>query len=143
MFSLSFQRRAWLAAQADATEASARELISKFPEEIPEEEREARKEGNSLIFFVLNLPFTFQPMFKPILMMQISFSELMEDIDLDTFLKEDQVALAKRGRESMARVVRELCDYLQCECGEEEALPDNVFCDVMLQVHTCIYIYLL
>ena len=66
----------------------------------------------------------------------------MEDIDLDTFLKEDQVTLAKRGRESMAWVVRELQDYLQHECGEGEALPDNVFHDVMLQVHTCIYIYL-
>ena len=81
-------------------------------------------------------------MFKPILLVQISILELMEDIDLDTFLKEDQVTLAKRGRESMARVVRELHDYLQHECGEGKALPDNVFCDVMLQVHTCIYIYL-
>ena len=67
----------------------------------------------------------------------------MEDVDLDTFLKEDQVTMAKRGRESVARVVRELQDYLQCECGEGEALPDNVFHDVMLQVHTCIYIYFL
>ena len=143
MFSLSFQRRAWLVAQADAIEASARELISKLPEEILEEEQEARKEGNSFISFVLSSLFTFQSMFKPILMVQISFSELMEDIDLDTFLKEDQVTLAKRGRESMAQVVGELHDYLQCECGEGEVLPDNVFHDVMLQVHTCIYIYLL
>ena len=45
-------------------------------------------------------------------MVQISFSELMEDIDLDTFLKEDQVTLAKRGRESVAQVVRELWNYL-------------------------------
>ena len=30
-------------AQADAIEASARELISKLPEEIPEEEQEAGK----------------------------------------------------------------------------------------------------
>ena len=89
-------------AQADAIEASARELISKLPEEILEEEQEARKEGNSFISFVLSSLFTFQSMFKPILMVQISFSELMEDIDLDTFLKEDQVTLAKRGRESMA-----------------------------------------
>ena len=59
MFSLSFQRRAQLAAQADAIEASARELISKLPEEIPEEEQRARKEGNSFISFVLSLPFTF------------------------------------------------------------------------------------
>ena len=66
----------------------------------------------------------------------------MEEIDLDTFLKEDQATLAKRGRESIACVVRELWDYLQCESGEGEALPNNVFCDIMLQVHTCIYIYL-
>ena len=35
----------------------------------------------------------------------------------------------------MAQVVRELCDYFQCECKEGEALPDNVFHDVILQVH--------
>ena len=66
----------------------------------------------------------------------------MEEIELDTFLKEDQATLAKRGRESIAHVVRELWDYLQRECGEGEVLPDNVFHDVMLQVCTCIYIYL-
>ena len=66
----------------------------------------------------------------------------MEEIELDTFLKEDQATLANRGRESVACVVGELQDYLQHECGEGEALPNNVFCDVMLQVHTCIYIYL-
>ena len=64
----------------------------------------------------------------------------MEGIELDSFLKEDQATLAKRGRESIAHVVRELQDYLQCECGEGETLPDNVFHDVMLQVGTCIYI---
>ena len=64
----------------------------------------------------------------------------MEEIDLDTFLKVDQATLAKRGRESIAQIVRELQDYLQHECGEEEALPNNVFHDVMLQVHTCIHI---
>ena len=64
----------------------------------------------------------------------------MEEIDLDTFLKEDQATLAKRGRKSMAWVVGELWDYLQRECGEGEALPDNIFHDVMLQVHTCIHI---
>ena len=37
-------------AQADAIEVSARELITKLPEEIPKEEQEARKEGNSFIF---------------------------------------------------------------------------------------------
>ena len=37
-------------AQADAIEASARELMAKLPEEIPEVEWEARKEGNSFIF---------------------------------------------------------------------------------------------
>ena len=35
----------------------------------------------------------------------------------------------------MAHVVGELQDFLQCECGEGEALPDNVFHDMMLQVH--------
>ena len=71
----------------------------------------------------------------------IFLSELMEDIKLDTFLKEDQATLAKRGRESIARVVGELRDYLQCECGEGGVLPNNVFCDVTLQVGTCIYIH--
>ena len=64
----------------------------------------------------------------------------MEEIDLDTFLKEDQATLAKRGRESVAWVVGELQDYLQHECGEGEMLPNNVFHDVMLQVHTRIHI---
>ena len=99
------------------------------------------KEGNSFISFVLSLPFTLQSMFNSILIVQIPFSELMEDINLDTFLKEGQVTLAKRGRESVAQVVRELQDYLQCECGEGEVLADNVFHDIMLQVHTCIHIY--
>ena len=66
----------------------------------------------------------------------------MEEIELDTFLKEDQATLAKRGRKSIACVVGELQDYLQCECGKGEALPNYVFHDVMLQVCTCIYIYL-
>ena len=68
-------------------------------------------------------------------------SELLEDIDLDTFLKEDQATLRKRGRETVSRVVGELRDYLQHECGEGEALPDNVFRDVMLQVrvHTIFF----
>ena len=72
----------------------------------------------------------------------IFLSELMEEIELDTFLKEDQATLENRGRESVACVVVELWDYLQCECGGGEALPNNVFHDVMLQVGTCIYIYL-
>ena len=72
----------------------------------------------------------------------IFLSDLMEEIELDTFLKEDQATLAKRGRESVAHVVRELWDYLQCECGEGEVLPNNGFYDMMLQVCTCIYIYL-
>ena len=66
----------------------------------------------------------------------------MEEIDLDTFLKEDQATLAKRERESIAHVVGELQNYLQCEFGEGEVLPNNVFHDVMPQVCTCIYIYL-
>ena len=94
--------------------------------------------------FPLFQPSLYLPVnFNPILMVQISLSELMEDIDLDTFLKEDQVTLAKRGRESVAWVVRELWDYLQHECGEGEALPNNVFHDIILQVHTCTYIYFL
>ena len=72
----------------------------------------------------------------------IFLSELMEEIELDTFLKEDQATLLKRGRESVAHVVRELQDYLQCEYGEGEVLTNNVFHDVMLQVGTCIYICL-
>ena len=66
----------------------------------------------------------------------------MEEIELDTFLKEDQATLAKRGSESVAHVVKELWDYLQHECGEGEVLPDNVFHDVMLQgiVHVFIFI---
>ena len=67
----------------------------------------------------------------------------MEEINLGTFLKEDQATLAKGGRESMAWVVREFQDYLQCECGEGEVLPNNIFHDVMLQVHTCIHILLI
>ena len=62
-------------------------------------------------------------------------SELFKEVDLDTFLKEDQATLTRRGEESMACFVRELQDYLQHECGEGEALPNNVFHDVMLQVH--------
>ena len=50
-------------------------------------------------------------------MVQFFLSELMEEIDLDNFLKEDQATLVKRGRESMAQVVGELRDYLQHECG--------------------------
>ena len=53
----------------------------------------------------------------------IFLSELMEDIELDTFLKEDQATLAKRGRESIACVVGELQDYLQCECGAGRSTP--------------------
>ena len=50
-------------------------------------------------------------------------SELLEDIDLDTFLKEDQATLRKRGWETVSRVVRELRDYLQRECGEGKRSP--------------------
>ena len=62
-------------------------------------------------------------------------SELFKEVDLDTFLKEDQATLTRRGKQSVARVVGELWDYLQRECGEGEVLPNNVFRDVMLQVH--------
>ena len=96
-------------AQADAIEASARELIAKLPEEIPKEEWEARKEGNSFTssyhsFF----PLPSSQIEFPILMVQFFLLELIEEIDLDTFLKEDQATLVKRGRESVAWVVREL-----------------------------------
>ena len=99
------------------------------------EEQEARKEGNFyssvttlflLTLFHLVTHFNYTTNYV---------SELFEEVDLDTFLKEDQATLTRRGKESMARVVGELRDYLQRECGEGEALPDNVFCDVMLQVH--------
>ena len=99
------------------------------------EEREARKEGKSVTtlfpsFLVLsNYPFQLE-------VPHINYvSELIEEVDLNTFLKEDQATLTKRGKQSVAHVVGELQDYLQHECGEGEALPDNVFHDVMLQVH--------
>ena len=99
------------------------------------EEREARKEGNSIHllppFFLLTL-FHLVTHFKCTIN---CVSELFEEVDLDTFLKEDQATLTRRGKQSMARVVEELRDYLQRECGEGEALPHNVFHDVMLQVH--------
>ena len=99
------------------------------------EEWEARKEGNfyssvttlfllTLFHLVTHFNYTINYV-----------SELFEEVDLDTFLKEDQATLTRRGKESMACVVGELWDYLQHECGEGEVLPDNVFCDVMLQVH--------
>ena len=122
-------------AQADAIEASARELISKLPEEIPVEEQGTRKEGNfysSVTTLFLLALFHLVTHFN----YAINYvSELFEEVDLDTFLKEDQATLTRRLKESVTRVVRELWDYLQHECGEGEVLPDNVFCDVMLQVH--------
>ena len=109
-------------AQADAIEVSARELIT--------------------IHFFLSqlLSFTFKLNCISHINGAIFPSELMDEIYLDTFLKKDQATLAKRGKESMAWVVRELWDYLQHECGEGEALPDNIFCDIMLKVYTCIHI---
>ena len=76
-------------------------------------------------------------------MMQFFLSELLEDINLDTFLNEDQATLNKRGKESVARVVGELWNYLRHKCGEGEVLLNNVFCDIMLQVHICIDILLI
>ena len=98
-------------------------------------EWEARKEGNSYhlfpTFFLLAL-FHLVTHFN----YAITYvSELFKEVDLDTFLKEDQATLTRRGKQSMAHVVGELRDYLQHECGEGEALPDNVFHDVMLQVY--------
>ena len=43
----------------------------------------------------------------------LSFSELQEDINLNSFLNEYQATLAKRGKESVAWVIGELWDYLQ------------------------------
>ena len=101
------------------------------------EEWEARKEGNhssvTTLFpsFLVLSSYPFQ-----LKVPHINYvSELIEEVDLDTFLKEDQATLTRRGKQSMACVVGELWDYLQHECGEGEALPDNVFHDVMLQVH--------
>ena len=124
-----------MSAQADAFEASARELISKLPEKIPVEEWETRKEGN----FYPSVPTLFLlALFYLVTHFNYAInyvSELFEEVDLDTFLKEDQATLTRRGKESVARVVGELWDYLQCECGEGEVLPDNIFHDMMLQVH--------
>ena len=99
-------------------------------------EQEARKKVNSSVTtlfpsFLVSSSYPFQlevPHFNYV-------PELIKEVDLDTFLKEDQATLTRRGKQSMARVVRELWDYLQHECREGEALPDNVFHDVMLQVH--------
>ena len=65
----------------------------------------------------------------------------MEEIDLDTFLKEDEATLAKRGRESIAHVVGELQNYLQHECGEEKNFPTMSFmmsCSRYIHVFTFI-----
>ena len=101
------------------------------------EEWEARKEGNhssvTTLFpsFLVLSSYPFQ-----LEVPHINYvSELIEEVDLDTFLKEDQATLTRRGKQSVARVVGKLRDYLQHECGEGEVLPDNVFRDVMLQVH--------
>ena len=87
------------------------------------EEREARKGGNFhicyhplfLSFLVLSsYPFQLEiPHFNYV-------SELFEEVDLDTFLKEDQATLTRRGKQSVARVVGELWDYLQCMNVEKE-----------------------
>ena len=82
-------------------------LISKLPEE-NSWGRSGRpgKKVNSLHFpWFQSFYFTSKLIEFPILNGAISLSELMEDMDLDTFLKEDQATLAKRGRESMARIV--------------------------------------
>ena len=108
----------------------------------PRRSRKPGEEGNSFTSSYRSFfPLPSSQIEFPILMVQFFLSKLIEEIDLDTFLKEDQATLVKRGKESMAWVVGELQDYLQCECGEGEALPNNVFCDIMLQVHTCIHIF--
>ena len=62
-------------------------------------------------------------------------SELFEEVDLDTFLKEDQATLTRRGKQSVAHATGELWDHPQHECGEGEVPPNNVLHDMMLQVH--------
>ena len=66
----------------------------------------------------------------------LPFSELQEEINLVTFAKEDQEMLTRWGKELVSRVLEELRDYLQQECGKAEALPDHMFHDIMLQVST-------
>ena len=100
------------------------------------EEQEARKEGN--FYSSVTTPFPSYPVSSSSSHFNytiIYVLEFFEEVDLDTFLKEDQATLTRRGKQSVARVIGELWDYLQCECGEGEALPNNVFRDVMLQVH--------
>ena len=98
------------------------------------EEREARKGGNCYHICYHSFPFLSSYPF-PLEVPYFNYvSELFEEVDLDTFLKEDQATLTRRGKQSVAHVVGELRDYLQHECGEGEALPDNVFHDMMLQV---------
>ena len=46
IFLLLFQHQARLVAHVDTMEAAAKDLIQKLQEEIPEDEREARKAGN-------------------------------------------------------------------------------------------------
>ena len=71
------------------------------------EEWEARKGGNhssiATLFpsFLILSSYPFQ--------LEIPYinyvSELFEEVDLDTFLKEDQATLTRRGKQSVARVV--------------------------------------
>ena len=97
-------------AQADAIEASARELISKLPEEVPVEEWEARKEGN--FYSSVTTPSFLLTLFHLVhlisIILSFMFLELFEEVDLDTFLKEDQATLTRRGKQSVAHVVGEL-----------------------------------
>ena len=100
-------------AQADAIEASARELISKLPEEVPVEEQEARKGGNCYHIGYHSFPFlSFLVLSSYLFQLEVPYfnyvSELFEEVDLDTFLKEDQATLTRRGKQSVACVVREL-----------------------------------
>ena len=62
----------------------------------------------------------------------IFLSELMEEIELG-HLPQGGTGHSCKERKGVhcTCVVRELWEYLQCECGEGEALPNNVFHDVM------------
>ena len=123
-------------------EVSARELIAKLPEEIPEEEREARKDGNSS-------KFSFNVFFHPeYLIFTFFLNGAISSFRVIRGHRFRYISEGGPGHPSQAwmgnRVscVGELRDYLQRECGEGEALPDNVFRDVMLQV-TCTHNFLL
>ena len=76
------------------------------------EEREARKGGNCYHICYHSFPFPFLVLSSYPFQLEIPHinyvSELFEEVDLDTFLKEDQATLTRRGKQSVAHVVGEL-----------------------------------